>query len=176
MADQSVEPLWARLWASRFQPNTPRLRFELGGEQFGNETPVPRFLQAHQRASTVADALFGEGCVAIVASSGWIPESDGLTERALDGFAALQETGFIAPQRNEWRAPLYPDPEGEEDAWALRSYDLGCGKVLRDTLLWHAVASEMPICPSAPILTFLMDAERSLMLHVYDDRGMDVIA
>lgn len=34
----------------------------------------------------------------------------------------------------------------------------------------------MPIYPSAPVLTFLIDLSSSTMLHVYDDRGMDVIS
>lgn len=34
----------------------------------------------------------------------------------------------------------------------------------------------MPIYPSAPIVSFLLDPIESVMLHVYDDRGMDMIA
>jgi hypothetical protein len=30
--------------------------------------------------------------------------------------------------------------------------------------------------PSAPVLGFLLNTSTSVMLHVYDDRGMDVIA
>lgn len=77
---------------------------------------------------------------------------------------------------NEWQATLYPDPDEEAYVWDLRSYDLGRDKVARDTLLWHAIASEMPVYPSARVVTFLLDSSRSVMLHVYDDRGMDVIA
>jgi hypothetical protein len=34
----------------------------------------------------------------------------------------------------------------------------------------------MPIQPSAPVVTFLIDPVNSIMLHAYDDRGMDVMA
>ena len=34
------------------------LRFELGGEEFGMNQPIRRFLQAHQRASTIAETAF----------------------------------------------------------------------------------------------------------------------
>lgn len=62
------------------------------------------------------------------------------------------------------------------DAWDIRSYDMGPDKIARDTLLWHAVASEMPIYPSAPVVAFLIDPNASVMMHIYDDRGMDVSA
>lgn len=34
----------------------------------------------------------------------------------------------------------------------------------------------MAIYPSAPVVTFLLNPFESVMLHVYDDRGMDVLA
>jgi len=45
---------------------------------------------------------------------------------------------------------------------------------MRDTLLWTAIVYEMPIRPKAPVLTFLVDFDAMVSLHVYDDRGMDV--
>ena len=53
---------------------------------------------------------------------------------------------------------------------------MGPDKIVRDTLLWHVVASEMPIYPSAPVVAFLIDPSKSVMMHIYDDRGMDVSA
>lgn len=177
MARQTIEHLWSSLWASRFTVNEPRLRFELGGEEFANTVqPVPRFLQAHQRASAIADALFRESCVGVVASNAPMQHSAGLPNEVAAEFVALQSTGFHAVQVGEWQADLYPDPDEEPVVSTLRSYDLGDDKVARDTLLWHSIAAEMPIWPSAPVRTFLIDPGQSVMLHVYDDRGMDVIA
>lgn len=177
MTNLPAERIWSSLWATRSSAADVRLRFERGGEQFDNIVEqVPRFLQAHSRASTVADALFRDGCVGVVAWDGRKPYPAGLPRRTIDGFVALRSTGFAVPQATDWRAPLYPDPSDDEaDVWTLRSYDLGRNKVARDTLLWHAVAAEMPIYPSAPVAVFLIDPETPLMLHVYDDRGMDVI-
>jgi hypothetical protein len=173
----SIENLWSGLWATRSGPEDVRLRFELGGEEFDNTVQqVPRFLQAHGRASAVADALFRESCVGVVAWNGRMPNPAGLGDGVQDGFVALQSTGFQAPLVSEWQATLFPDPNDEAYVWDVRSYDLGPDKIARDTLLWHAVASEMPIYPSAPVLGFLLDTSASVMLHVYDDRGMDVIA
>jgi hypothetical protein len=177
MKSLSVEHLWSSLWATRFGAEDVRLRFELGGEVFDNTVQqIPRFLQAHRRASALADALFSGNCMAVVAWGGNPPNASGLSDGVKNGFEALQFTGFGVPCINEWQATLYPDPDDEAHVWALRSCDLGNGKVARDTLLWHAVAHEMPIYPKASVLTFLLDPSASVMLHVYDDRGMDVIA
>lgn len=176
MVCPSIEHLWSSLWASRFGPEDMRLRFELGGEEWANATlQVPRFLQAHHRASIIADAFFADSCIAVVGWDGRRPKAVGIP-KVKDGFEALQSTGFQAPQISEWRATLYPEPDGAEaSAWVVRSYEIGGNKVARDTILWHAVAAEMPIYPRAPVVTFLIDPRSSLMLHVYDDRGMDVI-
>jgi hypothetical protein len=178
MGNPKIEQLWSSLWASRTFAEGFRLRFELGGEEFNNTTQsVPRFLQAHRRASVIADALFSGSCFGVVAWNGHPPYHAGPPEELEDGFAALHSTGFDAQQISEWRAEVYPHPGDDETyVWTLRSYDLGHRKVSRDTLLWHAIATEMPIYPSAPVLTFLVDLESSTMLHVYDDRGMDVIS
>jgi hypothetical protein len=177
MNSASVEHLWSRLWATRLVGEGVRLRFALGGQEFNNTVQqVPRFLQAHRRASAVADALFSANCVAVVAWNGQAPYLNGLADKEMDGFVALQSTGFAAPQINAWKATLYPGPEDEGEVWDLRSYDLGHDKVARDTLLWHAIALEMPIYPSAPVVIFLLEPNTSVMMHVYDDRGMDVNA
>lgn len=173
----SIENLWSGLWTTRFGVEDVRLRFELGGDEFDNTVQqVPRFLQAHRRASAVADALFSGNCVAVVAWNGRLPYPAGLPDETKDGFVALRCTGFDAPQISKWQATLYPDPDGEAYVWDVRSYDLGHDKVARDTLLWHAIAAEMPVYPSAPVVAFLLDPNSFVMLHVYDDRGMDVIA
>ncbi|MEO1967331.1 MAG: DUF3885 domain-containing protein [Sphingomonadaceae bacterium] len=177
MSSPSIEDLWSSLWAARFGFEDVRLRFELGGEEFANtDQPVPRFLQAHRRASAIADSLFRESCVGVVAGNGRLPDQYGLPGEVADGFAALHSTGFRAPLISEWQAVLFPDPSDDAYVWDIRSYDIGPDKITRDTLLWHAVASEMPIYPSAPVVAFLIEPSTSVMMHVYDDRGVDVSA
>lgn len=176
MNGSSIEEAGSGLWGARFGPEDVRLRFELGGEFLDNTfQQVPRFLHAHRRASPVADALFHQACVG-VAWNGRMRCLVGLGDEIEDGFVALQSTGFCAPLVSEWQATLFPDSDDNAYVWDMRSYDLGHNNIARDTLLWHAVASEMPIYPSAPVRGFLLDPRTSVMLHVYDDRGMDVIA
>ncbi|QJR03633.1 DUF3885 domain-containing protein [Sphingobium yanoikuyae] len=177
MANSGIENIWSRLWAPRLGPDDVRLRFELGGEEFDNiSQPVPRFLQALHRSSTIADKLFRQSCVGLVAWNGQEPNALGNAEIE-NGFEALKYTGFNAAQIDEWSTPLYLDSDSNEvDLWTVRSYEMSDNKTARDTILWHAIASEMPIYPNAPVVTFLIDPVNSIMLHAYDDRGMDVMA
>lgn len=177
MESTCIEPLWSKLWARRFGSDDVRLRFELGGVEFDNDRhSVPRFIQALHRASTVADMLFHENCVGIVAWNGRVSHTCGIPDVAC-GFDALRFTGFEAAQISEWQATLYPDPDDDEAyVWTVRSYEISHNKSARDTILWHAIAEEMPIQPSAPVVTFLFDPANLIMLHAYDDRGMDVMA
>lgn len=173
MHDASIQQLWRDIWFPRFLNTAPRLRFELGGEDFDNITqPVPRFLQAHRRACLVADQIFADGCVAVVA---WHPD-DQPESAEYTGLEALARTGFRSSPRANWEADLYSDPEAAPSGWQLHSYNLGSDKVERDTLLWHSVSLEMPIGPSVPVTIFLIEPSLKIMLHVYDDRGMDIMA
>ncbi len=46
-----------------------------------------------------------------------------------------------------------------------------------DVLLWCALARELPIAPSARFFgVYFVDLARGLILHSYDDRGMDLAA
>jgi len=95
-----------------------------------------------------------------------------------DGFEALAGAGFTLEPMSEWQAPMWPDQLEEEDRWPCRwrSYDLAGDTVQRDVLLWCAISREMAITPKAPVSSFLADFDRNILLHVYDDRGMDVTA
>lgn len=158
-------------WLAPFRSSPFSLRFELGGEAFGNDAPVPRFLQAFGRATQVAREVFeGSGQVfGIVAA---YPDPAG------DGFAALEAAGFTRRPLSEWQAPMWPDQAEEEDRVPCRwrQYDLTGEAVQRDVLLWCAVSCEMAVAPKAPVDSFLADFGRNILLHVYDDRGMDVTA
>jgi hypothetical protein len=176
MATEFVRQLWNDLWFGKADKELPYIRLELGGEEYGNiEQGVPRFLQAHRRACAVADHLFERECRAVIAWHTQTKPDPDQFPNTNNGFDALAASGFSANHSETWQAELFPDPE-EGQAWELRGYDLGRDKIARDTLLWHAIALEMPISPSAPVLSFLIAPAKSLMLHVYDDRGLDITA
>ncbi|HEX6376889.1 MAG TPA: DUF3885 domain-containing protein [Allosphingosinicella sp.] len=164
-------------WDLAFRSSPFRLRFELGGETFGSDAPVPRFVQAFGRARQLASEAFERSrrVCGIVAS--WPDSAHDLFAPAEDGFQALAAAGFAAPLLREWAAPLGIDPDDDERVPARwRAFDLTGDLAGRDVLLWCSVAYEMAVSPKAPVMPFLADFERGLLLHVYDDRGMDLTA
>jgi hypothetical protein len=171
-------PPFADRWLEPFRSSAYSLRFELGGERFGIEAPVPRFLRAFGRARQVAREVFDSsprlfGIVAAPSAS-----ADDRRLPAPDGFAALEAAGFAGRPVGQWQGALRPDQAEEEDRvpceW--RAYDLTGDVAGQDVILWCAVALEMAITPRAAVLSYLLDPDRDILLHVYDDRGMDVTA
>lgn len=45
-----------------------------------------------------------------------------------------------------------------------------------DALIWSCCARDIGIRPCVDLSVFLIDHDRSLAVHIYDDRGMDLIA
>jgi Domain of unknown function (DUF3885) len=165
-------------WGRAFKNSPYRLRFELGGEEFGcADAPVPRFVRALTRSRAIRDAVFAETFKlwAIVASAAH--PSNGIDAPVPDGFEALSNIGFKSSAIAEWRARLdVDDPEQNEEDFIWRAFDVTSDIASRDTLLWCSIAYEMPIEPKSPVETYLVDLERGILVHVYDDRGMDVSA
>lgn len=162
-------------WDSLVRPSPFRLRFELGGEAFGNDAPVPRFVQAFDRARKISQGAFeaSEKIWGIVAS--WPGSINELFAPAQDGMAALREAGFSGHALAQWTAPLGPwDDDGPPATWY--AFDLTNDLASRNCLIWCSVSSEMAVTPQAPIRSHLIDPDRQILVHVYDDRGMDVTA
>jgi hypothetical protein len=149
-----------------------RLRFELGGKCFSNVNQVvPRFIQAFDRARHVAEAVFADSAIVAVVGASVPPHKTPFAPDG-DGFRALLDVGFSAPTMGQWRAPRYRG-DGEL-SW--RCFNLAADRLHRDTLLWCSVSAEMAIRPKVPVTIYLIEPTRRIMLHVYDDRGMDVSA
>ncbi len=152
------------------------LRFELGGETWESDRPIQRFLQAFERAQTVALDLFGNSKCLFALISNYQTDSAIQSKfpfLTLCGIKA-ENLSFIS------RTPLNDaDCTEEDNAGIFRIWN---GAKLTDAeqvkeLLWLSVASELsiePKCREADI--YLVDFDRQLALHVYDDRGMDVVA
>lgn len=164
-------------WRKPFEQSPYSLRFELGGVAFSCAgAPVPRFIQALSRATAIKDVAFS-GDIAVTALVACEPERWGsFRADEFDGFEGLARMGFRAKLLHEWTAPLFPHSGVEESGFHWRSFDLTSDKAGQDTLLWCSVAYDMQVAPKAAISSFFVNSERGIMLHVYDDRGMDVIA
>lgn len=154
------------------------LRFELGGDASWG---VPRFLRGYQRAKAVADSLFAAtpelGVLIATTDEAKLGREHGAKLKALQacGFdtKALKSIGSIAQNDAGYIAEYGQDLF---EHWLASEAPLPSRSVL-EPLLWSAVACEMPIKPSARGLNlYLADPVRKVVLHVYDDRGMDIAA
>ena len=152
-------------WDCRFKASPFRLRFELSGQFDNVAAPIPRFMQALIRSRAIREATFAESRELWAIVGSWGP----------DGFEALTQLGFAGSQLAEWRAGLTGfDNSDESGTW--RVFDVAGDDAACDTLLWASIVNEMPIAPQAPVDCYFLDMDRSILLHVYDDRGMDVTA
>ncbi|MBA1156645.1 DUF3885 domain-containing protein [Microvirga mediterraneensis] len=149
------------------------LRFELGGEIYDSRTsPIPRFLQALDRARSVAHFLFdtSDHVSAIVSYSGG--KYRGRRERRPS--QDLLDLGFENPLGPYYKVAAEDDDELYRywhwvDRVAL-SPDI-------DTLLWASISAEQAVTPKSRwTKIYVVDLTKGIILHVYDDRGMDVVA
>jgi len=160
------------------------LRFELGGEVFGNDEPIPRFLQAIERARTVARALFDEPRT-LDAVLCYYPPTVNPGPALLKWKKQLQEIGFPFRLGKAERVVVVEDGDEPGDAycqfWSRITLAPQRDPAM-DVLLWAAVAQEMRVTPTinpgsfAQTSIYLVDFAARTILHVYDDRGMDVVA
>lgn len=121
------------------------------------------------------------GAEKLVAIVGCWPGSElDMSAPSEDGFAALEQAGFRSKPLAEWKGghPRYSSPDDED--WqrgaTWRAYDLKDAADDRDVIIWCAVAYEMTVTPKASATSFLVDPTNQILIHVYDDRGMDVIS
>lgn len=154
------------------------LRFELSGST-GNRTEG--FLRSIDRARAVVRAAFPdiEAVSVVLARIAPSPleREDGKELRA------LRWTGFRPRLRLLERLPLDPDDEifrATEGEPLLYRYLCTTGSPATmadiDALIWNSCARDIGIQPKAHIDVFLVDYARGVAVHVYDDRGMDVVA
>jgi len=152
------------------------LRFELGGMGTGTNRPLRRFIQAFERASTISQTLFGQSAqVSVLVSSYSIDQPD---KKRLKPFklCGLKRSEF------EYLGKFPQDDEEhivEFGSDLFRHWDM---TILKDKqaiaeIIWLCIGPELGIHPRIRnSKVYLVDTEKGLLLHVYDDRGMDLVA
>ncbi|MFT6605453.1 MAG: hypothetical protein ACJA2X_000629 [Halocynthiibacter sp.] len=151
------------------------LRFELGGEENPTSRPLKRFTQAFSRADAISSKVFSNSSSLWLLSSTYGPEppakrrlkpykSCGLTKSSFEYLGAT-------PQKdNDHIEEFGSDLHRHWDAAKLVD-----GEQLRE-VLWLTLGSELGIKPTVHADTYIVDFDRSIVLHPYDDRGMDVVS
>lgn len=151
------------------------LRFELGGEGVSTARPVKRFIQAFDRGKSVAAELFdGSQAVWMLTSEycGAEPRRKRLKPYKCCGLKRkdFQYLGAISQRGN----PHFDEEDGE----VFRHWDAVelADQAQLNELLWLSLGVELGIQPASSASIYFVDFPRGLVLHPYDDRGMDVAA
>ncbi|WP_420586486.1 DUF3885 domain-containing protein [Ruegeria sp.] len=153
------------------------LRFELGGEEFGMERPMRRFTQANERSKAISKKFFENSPEVFVLLSSYGMEQPDKKRLAPLKLCGIEQSEFKylgkTPQQDN-------DHISEFGSDLFRHWDVVKLKDRQSIseILWLVIASEMIIEPSfrGMVSAYIVDLSNGLILHVYDDRGMDVIA
>lgn len=153
------------------------LRFELGGD---HEMGPNRLLQAMDRARAIASRAFAETETLTVVVPFYSRRTKAAAPSALikdlKNLKIFGEGGAMkrmAPRDAD-------DAETVAEGWHrfLFSFDVDNSPAQISSLIWAAVINEMDIRPrfSAIASNYILDFERGVAMHIYDDRGMDLVA
>jgi hypothetical protein len=164
--DAAFGPEWKT--PGLFYAYEPALRFELG---IGSH-PLDRFLSALERAARIATHLIGDvNDLTLVVMSWPDPERSSVTG-LLQLCRALRGCGLPIPDRQLLR--LQPANDKSQAPGGLQmTAPIGAEQVRR--VLWAAVGHDLGIQPRVPARLYLASTSRGVLLHPYDDRGMDVV-
>lgn len=151
------------------------LRFELGGEDVPTARPLKRFNQALHRAHTIAEALFKdtEDLWLLTSYYGEKPRfKKHLKPLKHCGLAPANviHLGAVAQHDTDYIAEFGCDQFRFWDTIQLTE------KSQLQEVLWLALGAELGIRPRLVTDVYFVDFAQNLVLHPYDDRGMDVAA
>lgn len=153
------------------------LRFELGGD---HEMGPNRLLQAMDRARAIASLVFAEAETLTLIVPFYSRRTKAVAPSALiKALKKLEISGGSGATKRI--APRDSDhAENAADGWHrfLFSFDMANSPDQISSLIWAAVINEMGVWPrfSAIAKNYILDFERGVAMHIYDDRGMDLVA
>jgi hypothetical protein len=148
-----------------FYANEPALRFELsrGGSH------IEQFTRAYDRAREIARYAFRDSASLVVVLALF---GEGPPLRQVSVFRSLRACGVpMGRPRSCWSRSFEDDTCREHHTFVAFRADAS----VLDGLLWGALAGDLGIRPALLAGVYIADPERGLLVHPYDDRGMDVI-
>jgi Domain of unknown function (DUF3885) len=151
------------------------LRFSLGD---GLEPGPHRFLQAIDRARAIAAAVFS-GSALLTVFAGF-HDGERRSSRSSASLRGLTKMGFKGNFQQTDKVLLgdqeHIDAFGKDLCRYWCRADIANDTCQTEILLWASIAKKGEILPKARWLDlYIADLDRGLVLHVYDDRGMDVV-
>jgi hypothetical protein len=145
------------------------LRFELSE----GSSPLDQALSALRKASIVCDDVFAGEEQILVHLEAWAPASRfGL--RAM--LRELKIAGIPIPNVREVWFDVEEQDEGDEEDLRLLCGAFEVPTTKLQNLIWCAITTDLgSLRPKPRCRVYLLNLSKSLVVHPYDDRGMDVI-
>lgn len=148
------------------------LRFDLseGG------SPLDQALTALRRATAICDDVFCEEGTVLVHLKAFAPSSRFGLRKTL---RELRIAGIVVPQfRDVWleaEDQTDEDDDDQNDDWVNCAFEVLKTKL--QNLLWCAIAIDFgsSLSPNPHCQVYLLNPNEGIVVHPYDNRGMDVI-
>jgi hypothetical protein len=138
------------------------LRFELSG----NQPYVDMFCRAMDRSREILNFLFADKKKLTFVLC-YFGSTNFIKERKV--FRSIRNCGITLPR------PIEVSSFIEEDSQQRVFIVFEAGKDILQRLLWGVFANELGIRPRLWCQLYIVSPELGILVHPYDDRGMDVI-
>jgi len=147
------------------------LRFKLSS----GGSPLDQALTALRKATVICDDVFGEEETILVHLQAFAPASRfGLRKKLCE----LHIAGIFVPKvRDVWlEAEDQTDEVDGSSCWVNCAFEVSTAKL--QNLLWCAVTADFgaSLRPNPHCRVYLLNLTKGIVVHPYDDRGMDVIS
>jgi hypothetical protein len=147
------------------------LRFELSE----GDSPLDQALTALRKATIVCEDVFGGEDKILVHLEAFAPASRFGLRKTL---RELRVAGIVVPKAREVWVEIddEPDDEDEDVYWVSCAFEVPSTKL--QNLLWCAVTTDFgsSLRPNPRCRVYLLNPDKGIVAHPYDDRGMDVIS
>lgn len=151
-----------------FYSRAAALRFELARGSHA----IDRMHSALVRASRIASAALGSANDLILAVVMYGDQSVPEGHQVNTAIRELGSCGLPGPEISDLRILEVNEASPEQFAYQL------CVPIDAehlDRVLWACIASELGVSPNVNARLFAASCARGRLMHIYDDRGMDVI-
>jgi len=142
-------------------------RFELndGG------TYIQMFLESFERFKAILNCLYPKKAKFVVATCFYEPKK--LVRKLPDGLKKLRQQDFNLPKQYQ-RLVSY-DADWETYVYVYL-FEIDIWSPEFNIIVWNILGGDLGIEPSCEISSYFFDLENQILIHPYDDRGVDIVA
>lgn len=152
-----------------FYSNPGGLRFELSEDG----SAVQQFLTALRKASDICHDIFDPDHNLTVCLSVYL---DGSNFSYRDTLCSLARVGLGVPRARSMWLIMEEDPSIGGQPLRVLHVAFTVARELLDCILWCALGTDLGIRPCPRLrAVYLLSQEQQVLVHPYDDRGMDVV-